>query len=108
MHFSTRLSQRSRFTLCLRDGIPSSFPLRKLRTRDETSFAKKKKKEKNIAKSSCTAEMAKSRNGDMRKDIYFTTRSIENYFTLPPYYDLDADERNSFRNLNSILGANVL
>lgn len=52
--------------------------------------------------------MAKSRNGDMRKDIYFTTRSIENYFTLPPYYDLDADERNSFRNLNSILGANVL
>lgn len=26
----------------------------------------------------------------------------------PPCYDLDADERNSFRNLNSILGANVL
>ena len=51
--------------------------------------------------------MAKNRNGDMRKDIYFT-RSIENYFTLPPCYDLDADERNSFRNLNSILGANVL
>lgn len=44
MHFSTRLSQRSRFTLCLRDSIPSSFPLRKLRTRDEASFAKKKKK----------------------------------------------------------------
>lgn len=46
MHFSTRLSQRSRFTLCLRDSIPSSFPLRKLRTRDEASFAKKKKKRK--------------------------------------------------------------
>lgn len=72
MHFSTRRSQRSRFTLCLRDGIPS-FPLQKLRTR-KASLVKKKKKYREIFSRRTKVEM------EIREEFIFYDEIDENYF----------------------------
>lgn len=70
MHFSTRRSQR--FTLCLRDGIPS-FPLQKLRTR-KASLVKKKKKYREIFLRRTKVEM------EIRGEFIFYDEIDENYF----------------------------